>query len=51
MHPASPQGSRQLDGLSWGISSSKRMTHSLHGCRWGTFYIFAYCGLVVGIPT
>ena len=22
-----------------------------HGCCWETFYMFAYCGLVVGIPT
>ena len=25
------------------------LARSVHGCRWETFYIFAYCGLVVGI--
>ena len=47
--PPETRGKRQVFEKEGGLK--RREPTPRHGCCWETFYIFAYCGLVVEIPS
>ena len=56
-NPPNHQTTRsELEATFWLFRPTQRSCQEtkwprLHGCCWETFYIFAYCGLLVEIPT